>query len=101
LGRSPTTRVPLVLSNYPVLKIPTASVQAFTIPSFRLIAFIEKNDNTDKLINLDDPRIWIIGGKMDNDSNLHYFNQIVHQLLPDLNNNEIDENIEKIIKLLG
>ncbi len=75
--------------------------QAFTIPSFRLISFVEKNDNINKLIRLDDPRIWIIGGEMVDKSKLHYFNQVVHKLFPDLSNNEIDEKIENIIKTLS
>ena len=75
--------------------------QAFTIPSFRLISFVEKNDNINKLISLDDPRIWIIGGEMADKSNLHYFNQIVNKLFPDLSNDEIDEKIETIIKTLS
>lgn len=74
--------------------------QAFTIPSFRLISFVEKNDNISKLIDLDDPRIWIIGGEMVDKSNLHYFSQIVYKLFPDLSNDEIDEKIESIIKTL-
>ncbi len=76
--------------------------QAFTIPSFRLIAFVEKenNENIQKLISLNDPRIWIIGGKMEDGNNLHYFNQIVDNLLPDLNNDEIDEKIENIVRKL-
>jgi len=39
--------------------------QAFTIPSFRLIIIgSEKQSETiEKLYNLDDSRIWIIGGK--------------------------------------
>jgi len=74
--------------------------QAFTIPSFRLIAFIEKGEKSEKLIELDDPRIWIIGGKMSDDKQLHFFSQIVSQLLPDLTNDEIDEKIENAIKKL-
>lgn len=74
--------------------------QAFTIPSFRLISFIEENDNTKKLIDLNDPRIWIIGGKLEDDNQLHYFKEIVSRLFPDLTNDEIDEKIETIVKKL-
>lgn len=74
--------------------------QAFTIPSFRLIAFMEENESAKKMMSLDDPRIWIVGGEMDDKFQLHYFNQIVQHLFPDLSNDEIDEKIEMIVKKL-
>lgn len=74
--------------------------QALAIPSFRLITFSEINENIQKLIDLNDPRIWIIGGQLDADTNIHYFKQIVELLLPDLSNDEIDEKLEAVMKLI-
>jgi hypothetical protein len=70
--------------------------QAFTIPSFRLIVIgdIENNEKFKKLKELDDPRIWIIGGKMDDSTNLHYFKGFVDHILPDLSNDDIDKKLE-------
>jgi hypothetical protein len=75
--------------------------QAFTIPSFRLIIFIDKDiEYSKKILDLNDPRIWLIGGKMDNGNKLHYFQNIVTLLLPDSSNEEIDTKIENAIKNL-
>ena len=76
--------------------------QAFTIPSFRLIVIgsPECNPEINKLKSLDDPRIWIIGGEIDNDEKLHYFKGFVTEILPDLSNDEIDNKIEQAIKTL-
>ncbi|WP_179019727.1 SIR2 family protein [Winogradskyella forsetii] len=76
--------------------------QAFTIPSFRLIVFgdFEKSDEIKKLKSLNDPRIWIVGGKMENGESLHYFKGFIEQILPDLSNDEIDDKIDNAIKTL-
>ena len=80
--------------------------QAFTIPSFRLIILGDNqlSDEIKKLQLLDDPRIWIIGGILENESskneNLHYFKGFVNHILPDLSNEQIDQSIEKAIKTL-
>ncbi len=78
--------------------------QAFTIPSFRLIVVGDHNasDDIKKFQSLDDPRIWIIGGELQDESKLHYFKGFVEKILPDLKNDEIDDKIENTIrKLLG
>lgn len=78
--------------------------QAFTIPSFRLIVLGDQKASKDieKLQSLDDPRIWIIGGELEDKSKLHYFKGFVQKILPDLSNDEIDHKIENAIrKLLG
>ncbi len=78
--------------------------QAFTIPSFRLIVLGDQKGSNDieKLQSLDDPRIWIIGGELQDKSKLHYFKGFVEKILPDLSNDEIDHKIENAIrKLLG
>jgi len=76
--------------------------QAFTIPSFRLIVIgnPESSEAVKKLKALDDPRIWIIGGKLPDGSMLHYFKGFVEHILPDLSNDEIDRKIENAIKKL-
>ncbi len=78
--------------------------QAFTIPSFRLIVLGDHNvcNEIRKLKSLDDPRIWIIGGDLEDKSKLHYFKGFVERILPDLSNDEIDKKIENAVrKLLG
>lgn len=76
--------------------------QAFTIPSFRLIVFgdFAKSDEIKKLKSLNDPRIWIVGGKLENGESLHYFKGFIEQILPDLSNDEIDDKIDNAIKTL-
>jgi len=75
--------------------------QAFTIPSFRLIIIGDCNQSEiEKLKSLEDPRIWIIGGKLKNNENLHYFKNFVEQILPDLDDDEIDIKIENAVKTL-
>lgn len=75
--------------------------QSFTIPSFRIIIFGDKEiPSLRKLIALNDPRIWIIGGKLASDKYLHFFSEITNELLPDLSNDEIDKKIELAVKNL-
>lgn len=76
--------------------------QAFTIPSFRLIVFGNPSVSSEikKLTQLNDPRIWVIGGDIDADSRLHYFDGFVNSVLPNLSNDEIDDKIENAIKTL-
>lgn len=76
--------------------------QAFTIPSFRLIVLADKNGSKEieKLKSLNDPRIWIIGGELEDENKLHYFKEFTDNILPDLSNDEIDSKIENAIKTL-
>jgi len=76
--------------------------QAFTIPSFRLIVLGDKNASEEiaKLQSLDDPRIWIVGGELEDTGKLHYFKGFVEKILPDLSNDEIDHKIENAIRKL-
>ncbi len=76
--------------------------QAFTIPSFRLIVLGDKNASEEiaKLQSLDDPRIWIVGGELEDTKKLHYFKGFVEKILPDLSNDEIDHKIENAIRKL-
>jgi len=76
--------------------------QAFTIPSFRLIVFgdFTKSREIEKLKSLDDPRVWILGGALEDKNKLHYFKGFVEKILPDLSNDEIDSKIDNAIKTL-
>lgn len=76
--------------------------QAFTIPSFRLIVFgdYSSSEEIKKLKSLNDPRIWVVGGKLENKEKLHYFKGFVENILPDLSNDEIDDKIDNAIKTL-
>lgn len=76
--------------------------QAFTIPSFRLIVIGDPDTSSEirKLQSLNDPRIWIIGGELEDGSCLHYFKGFTEKILPDLSNDEIDDKIENAIRTL-
>lgn len=81
--------------------------QAFTIPSFRLIIIgnpspdrDNKDTNITKLQKLDDSRIWIIGGKNEENESLHYFKGFVNEILPDLTNDDLDKKLESTINNL-
>ena len=89
--------------------------QAFTIPSFRLIVIgepVKKNEgkkeeyknNIQKLLDLNDSRIWIIGEKWpdgkDNYTPLYFFKKFVEQILPDLTAEDLDHKMEATINNL-
>lgn len=71
--------------------------QALTIPTFRLVIFSGRHNEGEikKLKELNDSRIWIIGGDLEGDK-LHYFSGIV-KILPDLQEKNIDEAIGKVV----
>lgn len=77
--------------------------QALTIPTFRLIAFVDPsaNENVTRLRQLNDPRIWIIGTE---DSRAgwksHYFSNIVNDLMPAEAPDEAQTAIENILENL-
>lgn len=76
--------------------------QAFTIPSFRLIVLGDQtvSKEIEKLQQLDDPRVWIIGGELEDGNMLHFFKGFVDNILPDLSNDEIDSKIENAVRKL-
>ncbi len=76
--------------------------QAFTIPSFRLIVIGKPTENNaiGKLQNLNDSRIWIIGGKDDSSIPLHYFKRFVEEIMPDLTAEDLDKKMETTINTL-
>lgn len=89
--------------------------QAFTIPSFRLIVIgepVEKKEGKkdvykneiQKLLELDDSRIWIIGEKWPDDkidyTPLYFFKNFVEKILPDLTAEDLDHKMEATINNL-
>ncbi len=85
--------------------------QALTIPTFRLIIIGGATEkNIKKLIELDDPRIWVIGGGGEWDSStsqwtetpIHYFKRMVDELLPAIDDQgEIEKSVEAIRTLFS
>ena len=74
--------------------------QALTIPTFRLVIFQNNTiESIKNLLDLNDPRIWIIGGEAKSEK-VHYFNYIVNNLLPDIRQQRIEKSIEDAIKNL-
>ena len=77
--------------------------QGLTLPSFRLIAFIDPktNDITQKLVALGDPRIWFIWSEgQQTDEKAHYFDSIVNHLMPISTDQKIDQTIDKALQTL-
>ena len=77
--------------------------QGLSLPSFRLIAFMdpETNDITRELAALGDPRIWFIWGDgKDAGKKAHYFDGVVNHLLPTSADQKIDQTIEKALQTL-
>jgi SIR2-like domain len=79
--------------------------QALTIPTFRLIAFVQPDCNTtmQSLRALNDPRIWIIGGHpATGGRKAHYFDTVVERFMPHAPGNQVDSAVERILtELLG
>lgn len=81
--------------------------QALTIPAFRLIVVGHvKAKNIEKLFELNDPRIWIIGETEDWSSGslvktpLHFFNRFVDEMLPSVDQENIEKSVQKVIETL-
>jgi len=104
--------------------------QALTIPTFRLVIFSDMGyytgqdrkitrENIERLRELNDPRIWIIGSdkkfevipaeggnkevwnEINSVAGLFHFSTIVNQLLPDWSENKIEDQNEKLIELMN
>ena len=80
--------------------------QALTIPTFRLIIIGNyENKNINKLFNLDDSRIWIIGEEEQwkNDklekTPLHFFKRFIDEIMPEIKEEEIEEKIKQLSEL--
>lgn len=81
--------------------------QALTIPAFRLIIVGNvKTKNIEKLFELNDPRIWIIGETEAWSSGslvttpLHFFNRFVDEMLPSVDQENIEKSVQKVIESL-
>jgi hypothetical protein len=78
--------------------------QALTIPTFRLIIFADPDSKgeIEKLRELHDPRIWIIGGDgLTESTRAHYFDTIVEHFLPQRPAERIDDAIKLVLENLG
>jgi hypothetical protein len=78
--------------------------QALTIPTFRLIIFADPDSEGEiaKLRQLNDPRIWIIGGDGPCDAMCaHYFATIVEHFLPQRPAERIDDAVKLVLETLG
>ena len=75
--------------------------QALTIPTFRLIIFAPPSGDgvVAQLRELDDPRIWIIGGNgPEKGRNAHYFDTIVEKFMPEPPGDKVDTAIARVLQ---
>jgi hypothetical protein len=78
--------------------------QALTIPTFRLVIFADPTlpGEIAKLRELNDPRIWIIGGNGPEEGRkAHYFDTIVEEFLPQRPSERIDEAVKKVLDAMS
>lgn len=69
--------------------------RALTLPTFRLVILGNpEKESIKKLKELDDSRIWIIGGESDG-QNIHYFRGFVDHVLPDIGQEQMEKQIRK------
>lgn len=74
--------------------------QALTVPAFRLVAFVdpEMEGVVSKLRNLQDPRIWLIGGSgYEKERKAHYFDTFVESFMPEPPGSKVDHAIERVV----
>lgn len=77
--------------------------QALTIPNFRLIAFLSPDAEgvPKKLRELNDPRIWIIGGEGHAaGKRSEYFDTFIEKFMPEAPGEKIDSAINKVLNTL-
>lgn len=77
--------------------------QALTIPTFRLVAFLPPDATgiAQKLRQLHDPRIWLIGGAGPKDgTKAHYFDTFVEKFMPESPANKVDTAVKKVLQEL-
>lgn len=75
--------------------------QALTIPTFRLVAFVDPNANgtVQELRSLDDPRIWIVGTEdKAADWKGHYFQSFVDDVMPSSGEDRTDSAIGRVLE---
>ena len=77
--------------------------QALTIPTFRLVIFVDPTlaGEIAALRALDDPRIWIIGSEEAKPGrNAHYFDTIVEEFMPQRPSDRIDDAVKKVFEVM-
>ena len=77
--------------------------QALTIPNFRLIAFAPPNAEgvLKTLRELEDPRIWLIGGQGSGPGrHAHYFDTFIESFMPDAPGGKVDLAVGKVLASL-
>ncbi|MFK8083780.1 MAG: SIR2 family protein [Granulosicoccus sp.] len=78
--------------------------QALTIPSFRLVIFVDPTleGEVAKLRSLNDPRIWIIGGDgAQSGRKAHYFDTIIDEFMPQRPSERIDEAVRNVLETMS
>jgi hypothetical protein len=78
--------------------------QALTIPTFRLVIFVDPTipGEIAKLRALNDPRIWIIGGDGPAPGRrAHYFDTIIEAFLPQRPSDRIDTAIRNVLEAMS
>lgn len=78
--------------------------QALTIPTFRLVIFVDPTlkGEVAKLRALNDPRIWIIGGSgPEADRKAHYFDTIIEEFMPQRPSERIDDAIRQVLEVMS
>lgn len=78
--------------------------QALTIPTFRLVIFVDPalEGEVAKLRALNDPRIWIIGGSgPEADRKAHYFDTIIDEFMPQRPSERIDDAIRQVLEAMS
>ena len=77
--------------------------QALTIPSFRLVVLLSPDTPgiPKKLRDLNDPRIWFIGGDGPEDhTRAHYFDIFVERFMPEAPGDKVDTAVERVLREL-
>ncbi|SLN72273.1 hypothetical protein OCH7691_03448 [Oceanibacterium hippocampi] len=78
--------------------------QALTIPTFRLVIFADPTlpGEIAKLRELNDPRIWIIGGDgPDVGRKAHYFDTVIEEFMPQRPSERIDDAVKKVLDAIS
>ena len=78
--------------------------QALTIPTFRLVIFVDPTLEGEiaKLSDLNDPRIWIIGGDgAEEGRKAHYFDTIIEEFMPQRPSERIDDAVKKVLDTMS
>ncbi len=79
--------------------------QALTVPTFRMIAFVnpESEGVVSILRALRDPRVWIIGGDgPESGRKAHYFDTFIEYFMPEPPGSAVDDAVEQVLsKLMG